>query len=610
MKYQIQTQWETGFTGTVDIKNTGAPWSGWQTTWTMPTGQKLTEGWNGQFTQASDKVTVGHLESNKVVRQNSSISFGFNASHTGLNIAPIDLAVNGTRCSGQADTLQLPPSTPTQLTLNLIENNYADLSWQDSSDNEDSFVLERRQAGGSWAVLATLAANTVNYQDKTLAVGITYEYRLKAVNVSGASTYTDILLAKRQDRTDIQAAILVNNCAACHGTDGYSSGSGTPSIAGLSKSYLVRTMKAYRTGERASSVMNRIAKGYTDTQIERMADYLAALPFKAASQTTDQALVNRGKAVHESNCAFCHVGTGHDMSLTGTRLDGQWAGYLHATLEDYYQGRSSNIPTEMAHQMSNLKPLFGEDVLVALAQYYAADATAKAGGAIDDDNGGGGDDGGNSSTTPAAPTTLTATAVDNSKVNLAWKDTSNNETGFRIERLSTGATENDWVGITDVASNTQAYTDTTVAMGMAYDYRVAAFNTVGSTASTAVTVTLQTALQYGQSQYQRQGCASCHGADGKGGFTKVDLTKYTSADLLNLTKVIHDTMPPGNPGACTDSCAAAIASYITEVLVPNANGGGGDDTQACVGSPPAGVRNLRLLTRQEYQNTVNDLLGL
>ncbi len=610
VKYQIQTQWDSGFTGTVDIKNTGAPWSGWQTTWTMPTGQKLTEGWNGQFNQAADKVTVGHIESNKIVRQNKSISFGFNASHTGLNIAPIDLAVNGTRCSGQADTLQLPPKAPTQLKLSLIENNYADLNWQDTSDNEDSFVLERRQTGGNWALLATLAANTLSYQDKTLVLGITYEYRLKAVNVSGSSTYTDIVLAKRQDRTDIRAAMLVNNCAACHGTDGYSSGPGTPSIAGLSKSYLVRTMKAYRTGERASSVMNRIAKGYTDTQIERMADYLAALPFKAASQTTDQTLVNRGKVVHESNCAFCHLGTGNDMSLTGTRLDGQWAGYLHATLEDYYLGRSSNMPTEMAHQMTNLKSLFGEDVLVALAQYYAADATAKAGGNNGGDNGGG-DDGGNSTdTVPTAPTVFTATAVDNSKVNLAWKDTSATELGFRVERRAMGATDNDWVSMMDLASNTQTYTDTTVAMGLGYDYRVSAFNTQGSTASTIATVSLQTALQYGQSQYQRQGCASCHGADGKGGFTKVALTKYTSADLANLTKVIHDTMPPGNPGACTGGCASAIASYITEVLVPNANGGGGDDTQACLGSPPASARSLRLLTRQEYQNTVNDLLGL
>lgn len=43
---------------------------------------------------------------------------------------------------------------------------------------------------------------------------------------------------------------------------------------------------------------------------------------------------------------------------------------------------------------------------------------------------------------------------------------------------------------------------------------------------------------------------------------------------------------------------------------PAAGSGGSGGTQVCAGTPPAGTRSLRLLTRQEYQNTVNDLLGL
>lgn len=619
VNYQIQTQWDNGFTGTVDIKNTGAPWNGWQTTWTMPTGQVVTQGWNATFNQAADKVTVGNLDYNKVIGLNSSISFGFNASHTGLNFAPIDVAVNGTRCSGQSDKLVLPPKAPDQLQATLVDNNYANLTWVDNSTEEDNIVLERRTNAGGWAVLATLAANASTYQDKTLSIASSYEYRVKAVNTSGSSAYTSTVSVKRQDRTDIRAAMLVNNCAACHGTDGYSTGLGIPSIAGLDKSYLMRTMKAYRTGERASSVMGRIAKGYTDTQIERMSDYLSKLPFKAAPQTTDQTLVNRGKAVHESHCVFCHAGTGNDPTLTRTRLDGQWATYLHATLEDYHANRNSNVPVEMANQMKDLKSLYGDDVLQALAQYYAADATAKAGGDTDDggDTGGGdtggGDTGGGGSTdtAPVAPSSATATLVDNSKVNLSWKDNSGNETGFRVERRAAGADDTAWVTLLELGSNVQAYTDSSVAMGLSYDYRVSAFNAQGSTVSAVVNVALQTVLQYGQAQYQRQGCASCHGADGKGGFTNLPMTKYTSSQLAQLTSIIHDTMPPGNPGACQNGCASAIASYITDVLTPDANGGGnGGNTQACAGSPPAGVRSLRLLTRQEYQNTVNDLLGL
>ena len=606
VKYQIEKDWGQGFTGKVDIRNTGVAWNGWTTTWTMPTGQVVTGGWNANINQAADKVTAMHVDSNKIVRQDSSISLGFNASLPGgLNIAPIDVAVNGTRCKGQPDKLVLPPKAPGQLQGTLVDNNYVTLTWLDSSTNEDKMVLMRRGNGGSWDVLVTLPADTVSYQDKTLEVGITYEYQLKAVNVSGSSDYTNSVHFKRQDRNDIRAAMLVNNCASCHGTDGYSSGPGTPSIAGLNKDYLIRTMKAYRTGDRASSVMSRIAKGYTDIQIERMADYLSKLTYKANQQTTDAALVARGKAVHESRCQFCHTGTGNDAGFTKTLLDGQWSTYLQATLEDYHAGRSSNVPTEMANQLKQIKSLFGDDVLQALAQYYASDKKTDDGG-----NSGGGNDDGDPNVVPVTPTGLTATVVDNSKVSLGWKDNSNNETGFRVERRNAGAGNTAWASIAELGSNIQTYADATVAMGMGYDYRVSTFNAKGKAFSNVVSTTLQTALLFGQSQYQRQGCASCHGADGKGGFTNIDLTKYTTADLARLTGIIHDTMPPGNPGACSGGCASAIAGYIIEQLVPSGGGDDGGNAQACQGTLPAGIRSLRLLTRLEYQNTVNDLFGL
>lgn len=595
--YRVQNQWNNGFTATVDIKNTGVAWNGWTVTWTMPNGQTLTQWWSGRFAQTADKVTVTPEESNKIVRQGRSLSFGFNASHTGSNPIPIDLAVNGTRCNGQPDKVTLPPKAPSGLQATLV-GSAASLKWQDNSNDETAMLVERRENGGNWAVLTTLAANTQTYTDTTLALGVAYEYRVKSSNAAGSSPYTNTVTLKRRDNNDIRASMLVNNCAACHGTDGYSSGPGIPSIAGLHKDYLIRTMLAYRSGERASSVMGRIAKGYTDTQIERMADYFSKLPYKANPQSTDPRLVARGKAVHASNCQFCHAGTGDDPTFTKTRLDGQWATYLHATLEDYYAGRNKNVPVEMANQLKNLKVLFGDDVLLALAQYYAADKT-------NSDNGSDGT--GGTTGIPVAPAGLTASVVDNTKIVLTWQDKSTNETGFRVERRSGSAA---WQLLATLGSNTQTYTDSSVAPNTSYEYRVLAVNAQGSAASASVTAALQSVLQYGQSEYQRQGCAGCHGVDGKGGFTNLPMTKYTSSQMAQLTRVIQDTMPPGNPGACQNACANAIATYITQVLTPNANGGGSGGTQACTGTPPAGVRSLRLLTRQEYQNTVNDLLGL
>lgn len=68
---------------------------------------------------------------------------------------------------------------------------------------------------------------------------------------------------------------IAANCANCHGTDGRSRG-GVPSLAGQDKGYIVQQMKDFRDGKRPSTVMQQLAKGYTDAQIEAAAAYFAA----------------------------------------------------------------------------------------------------------------------------------------------------------------------------------------------------------------------------------------------------------------------------------------------------------------------------------------------
>ena len=74
---------------------------------------------------------------------------------------------------------------------------------------------------------------------------------------------------------DYRPAMLANPCAGCHGTDGASPGS-IPSIKGLPSSYLISAMKAFKSGKRKGTVMNRIAKGYTDEEIGLMAKHFSS----------------------------------------------------------------------------------------------------------------------------------------------------------------------------------------------------------------------------------------------------------------------------------------------------------------------------------------------
>ena len=68
---------------------------------------------------------------------------------------------------------------------------------------------------------------------------------------------------------------LAHACAACHGPDGQSQGA-IPSINSLSKENFVAAMRAFQTGERQGTVMNRIAKGLDETDIAAVAAYLVA----------------------------------------------------------------------------------------------------------------------------------------------------------------------------------------------------------------------------------------------------------------------------------------------------------------------------------------------
>ena len=68
---------------------------------------------------------------------------------------------------------------------------------------------------------------------------------------------------------------LAASCANCHGTDGKSAGV-MPPLAGLDKNYIILQMQDFKHGKRPATIMHQLAKGYSDAQIELMAEYFAA----------------------------------------------------------------------------------------------------------------------------------------------------------------------------------------------------------------------------------------------------------------------------------------------------------------------------------------------
>jgi cytochrome c553 len=81
------------------------------------------------------------------------------------------------------------------------------------------------------------------------------------------------------EAASLQVRSLAATCAACHGTDGAAlRGSAIPRLAGLPRDYLVRRMRAFRDGLEPATVMQQIAKGFSDAQTAELAAYFEQQP--------------------------------------------------------------------------------------------------------------------------------------------------------------------------------------------------------------------------------------------------------------------------------------------------------------------------------------------
>jgi cytochrome c553 len=64
-------------------------------------------------------------------------------------------------------------------------------------------------------------------------------------------------------------------CSGCHPASSAAE-AGVPALAGRDAQEIVTQMRAFRSGQRDATVMDRIAKGYTDAEIEAIADWYQA----------------------------------------------------------------------------------------------------------------------------------------------------------------------------------------------------------------------------------------------------------------------------------------------------------------------------------------------
>ncbi|GEM_PF-290961 len=168
-------------------------------------------------------------------------------------------------------------------------------------------------------------------------------------------------------------------CVSCHGAEGRGDGSGAfPRIAGQPGWYLYKQLTDYASGARPNRVMSGIAQRLTETEMEAVSAYYAAIdaPFRPVLGTVDAQTLQWGGQLGAAGsaelgipaCVNCHgpQGTGNPPSVP--YLAGQYANYMTHQLQLWKDGTRDN---DAMNVMSAIASKMTEEDMRAVSEYYA-----------------------------------------------------------------------------------------------------------------------------------------------------------------------------------------------------------------------------------------------
>jgi len=143
-------------------------------------------------------------------------------------------------------------------------------------------------------------------------------------------------------------SIVEQKCHLCHGMEGEASSAIYPRLAGQNPDYLAKQLLDFRDGRRSSDIMNEMAKGLQDEEIDALAGYFSAKP-ALGHRIRDKALAAVGYYIFIKgnrfsgipSCASCHGQEGLGTQQL-PRLAGQHKRYVADQLQAFDQRARTN----------------------------------------------------------------------------------------------------------------------------------------------------------------------------------------------------------------------------------------------------------------------------
>lgn len=404
------------------------------------------------------------------------VQFGSRTHITNMKYAGNALYVSGRLCDldqtevfgvGKISfSVEAAPTAPDQLAVSLESPGNFNITWVDNSNNEVGFVLERSLSETSgFEQLITLEANSFSFTDYSIADNITYFYRIRAVNDGGDSEYSNVnsqIWIIPNAPSDLSVTQHVYNELKLSWTDNSTNEDG----------FLIERSVDNSSNFIQIQVTPSDVTEYTDVvqsntlYFYRLSSYSEAggpSAFSNSVSITSFYLPNP-----PSNLTVQQIGA--------TKLTLAWVD--NSDNEDGFVversiGSSANFSI-LGTVGVNVKSFSDTDILEQKEYFYRVYAFHYAGQS------------GNSNIAtitslypPTAPDQLVVKQTKINEVTLTWRDNSENEDGFKIEKSTDGVS---FAEAGQAIANAITFKDPVGPPDSFYIYRLKSFNLVGESA--------------------------------------------------------------------------------------------------------------------------------
>lgn len=177
-------------------------------------------------------------------------------------------------------------------------------------------------------------------------------------------------------------------CAGCHGANGIGSTGTYPNLAGQHADYIVKQLKAFKSGTRSNALMSPMAKPLSEQDMADIAAYFAKMPRDGSSPTASASTSGTsasatkvtyvadaiaGKSMYElgdpsrkiAACIDCHGSEGNSNVLVNPNLAKQHPEYIAKQLKNFKNKSRVN------YAMNQFAGAMSDNEIADMAAYFS-----------------------------------------------------------------------------------------------------------------------------------------------------------------------------------------------------------------------------------------------